>query len=299
MVLLALIAGSVRADVPTTQPATQPAAQHAVLHLAEPPDLSQPQAARIIYWETAWQGSRPVRLHLLRIDLADPNWEVVTLIDDDPDGDGPAEAILRPPAEHAARHGAVAAVNANAFWHVGSISDEERKRGWYAGKHVNIAGAVVHDGVLRSPPEEQRVDFWIDADGRGRVGRVGEGARQAVSNLAGPLLHEGKIVANDSPDLHPRSLVGVDASGRYMLLVVADGRQRGYSEGLSLRESAELMRSLGCRDAINLDGGGSSIMLTVSADGYIIRNRPSDGRPRPVPVMLGVIPRRTDRPEAP
>ncbi|MEU4347884.1 phosphodiester glycosidase family protein [Streptomyces sp. NPDC023838] len=71
---------------------------------------------------------------------------------------------------------------------------------------------------------------------------------------------------------NPRSMMGVDDRGRLMLAVV-DGRQAGYSEGLSIARTAELMRQLGAREALNLDGGGSSVMATA-ADGVI--NRPSD-----------------------
>ncbi|MFD9793683.1 phosphodiester glycosidase family protein [Streptomyces sp. NPDC059070] len=71
---------------------------------------------------------------------------------------------------------------------------------------------------------------------------------------------------------NPRSMMGVDDQGRLMLVVV-DGRQAGYSEGLSIAHTADLMRQLGAREALNLDGGGSSVMVTAG-DGVI--NRPSD-----------------------
>ena len=45
------------------------------------------------------------------------------------------------------------------------------------------------------------------------------------------------------------------------MLVVVDGRRRGYSDGMTLRELADLMRGLGARDAINLDGGGSTTLV--------------------------------------
>jgi hypothetical protein len=56
---------------------------------------------------------------------------------------------------------------------------------------------------------------------------------------------------------HPRSAVGIDAKGR-LIFVQADGRQEQYSQGLTIKELADVMASLGAVDAINLDGGGSS-----------------------------------------
>jgi exopolysaccharide biosynthesis protein len=78
---------------------------------------------------------------------------------------------------------------------------------------------------------------------------------------------------------HPRTAVGIADSGKRLVLVVVDGRQPTFSAGMSLRETAVLMRALGAREAINLDGGGSSAM--VYADPALrglwhIANRPSD-----------------------
>ncbi|MEU6753631.1 phosphodiester glycosidase family protein [Spirillospora sp. NPDC046719] len=71
---------------------------------------------------------------------------------------------------------------------------------------------------------------------------------------------------------NPRTMVGVDRSGR-LLLVAADGREPGYSEGLSIEEAAKVMRSLGAVQAMNFDGGGSTTMATA---GGALVNRPSD-----------------------
>lgn len=71
---------------------------------------------------------------------------------------------------------------------------------------------------------------------------------------------------------NPRSMIGMDDQGRLMLVVV-DGRQAGYSEGLGVAQTAELMKRLGAVEAMNLDGGGSSVLVTA---GTGIVNRPSD-----------------------
>ena len=78
---------------------------------------------------------------------------------------------------------------------------------------------------------------------------------------------------------NPRTAVGIARSGRRLILAVVDGRQKGYSDGMTLRETAELMRALGARDAINLDGGGSSTLVYRTQSGMRIANRPSDSLP--------------------
>ncbi|WP_067183188.1 phosphodiester glycosidase family protein [Microtetraspora niveoalba] len=85
---------------------------------------------------------------------------------------------------------------------------------------------------------------------------------------------------------HPRTLAGVTASGK-LILAVVDGRDPGKTVGASFIEAAQIMRWLGARDAINLDGGGSSVMVI----GKKVVNRPSDGVERGVGDSLLVLPR--------
>ena len=92
---------------------------------------------------------------------------------------------------------------------------------------------------------------------------------------------------------HPRTAVGIARSGRRLLLVVVDGRQKGYSDGMTLRELADVMRALGAREAINLDGGGSTTLVYAEprGDGALrIANRPSDAvGERPVGDALAIV----------
>ncbi len=69
---------------------------------------------------------------------------------------------------------------------------------------------------------------------------------------------------------HPRTAVGWDA--RSLFWVVVDGRQAPFSDGMTLAELAALFRRLGARQAVNLDGGGSTAMVVR---GRVV-NRPSD-----------------------
>lgn len=98
-------------------------------------------------------------------------------------------------------------------------------------------------------------------------------------------------VQNLSRARHPRTAVGTARDGRRLLLVVVDGRQPRYSVGMTLPELGQLMLELGARDALNLDGGGSSTMVVrrASGDVYVV-NRPSDpSGERPVANALAVV----------
>lgn len=94
--------------------------------------------------------------------------------------------------------------------------------------------------------------------------------------LSGPLLLlDRKQQALDSSSFnvkrHPRTAVGITRKGKVILLI-ADGRNSN-AYGLSLFELTKLMKWLGCVDAINLDGGGSS---TLWVNGKGVVNYPTD-----------------------
>jgi hypothetical protein len=81
---------------------------------------------------------------------------------------------------------------------------------------------------------------------------------------------------------HPRTALGWSAQEYFWVEV--DGRRK-ESIGMTLNELGSLMAELGCVEAMNLDGGGSS---TVWFEGKV-RNRPSDGAERPVANSLVLV----------
>lgn len=98
---------------------------------------------------------------------------------------------------------------------------------------------------------------------------------------AGPMLvRDGKDVPQRDDRTfvthrHNRTALGIRNDGS-VLLLVADGRFKHIAEGLSLTELARVMRWLGCTDAINLDGGGSSTMYVKGINEGGVVNYPSD-----------------------
>lgn len=105
---------------------------------------------------------------------------------------------------------------------------------------------------------------------------------------------KGKVVPDlDDEELEPRTAIGINRNGRYLYLVVVDGRQPFYSEGATFVDLAELLIDQGAIAAMSLDGGGSSTMVVEGEDGKPeILNSPIDnyipGRERPVGNHLGV-----------
>ena len=106
-------------------------------------------------------------------------------------------------------------------------------------------------------------------------------ARHIMSSIGGRLLNNGAVGSGFSAGTAPRTAVGVKENGNIIFYTI-DGRQSGYSKGVTIASLAKRMQELGCVDAINLDGGGSTIIggIFPGTDSFLVTNRPSDGRER-------------------
>jgi exopolysaccharide biosynthesis protein len=246
----------------------------------------------IRYWLPVRSDPRPLRVHHLLIDLDNPRIEPAAALAADPDANGPATAELEPPMSIAGRARPVAMVNANP-WQAVPDAAGRRSTNWRAGMAVEALGLAASEGRVRNAPAEGHCEFWTDRQGRAHIGTPGDlpAVREGVAGF-GRLVRDGNVVVPAGGSIHPRTALGLDASGRRLHLVVADGRQSGSSEGMSNHEIAAYMRDLGCRDAMNLDGGGSSIMILRERGGALrVVNDPctkigSISIPRPIPVAL-------------
>ncbi|MDO5397311.1 MAG: S-layer homology domain-containing protein [bacterium] len=106
-------------------------------------------------------------------------------------------------------------------------------------------------------------------------------AKNVIGTSAGRLLVNGQLGSGFEAGSAPRTAVGIRADGTIVFYVL-DGRQTGHSYGARLETLALRMKELGCVDAINLDGGGSTAIGGVypGSTGFAVLNSPSDGSPR-------------------
>jgi exopolysaccharide biosynthesis protein len=104
------------------------------------------------------------------------------------------------------------------------------------------------------------------------------------------LVRAGVVVPHPGKVRHPRTVVGLDKTGNKLIILVVDGRKPGIAVGMSYDELAAEMLRLGCQNALNLDGGGSSVLAVrdAASDGMKILNVPTDGRERAVVNVLGM-----------
>ncbi|HNO99502.1 MAG TPA: phosphodiester glycosidase family protein [Ferruginibacter sp.] len=93
---------------------------------------------------------------------------------------------------------------------------------------------------------------------------------------------ELKFAGKAIGDKHPRTCIGYTNDG-YLIIMAIQGRFPGIAEGATLEQEARLLVGLGCVEALNLDGGGSSCLLINGKETI----QPSDkGGQRPVPAVF-------------
>ena len=110
---------------------------------------------------------------------------------------------------------------------------------------------------------------------------------QLVSSVGGRILKSGAVQDVTDRQAAPRTAVGVREDGSSIFYIL-DGRQKGYSYGAQIATVGERLKELGCVDAINLDGGGSTSIGAVfpGSDNFLVMNSPSDGSLRKVANFL-------------
>lgn len=93
---------------------------------------------------------------------------------------------------------------------------------------------------------------------------------------------EKKFAGKAIADKHPRTAIGYTRGGTMVILAI-QGRMKGLAEGATLPQMAKILVDIGCIEAMNLDGGGSSCMLINGKETI----KPSDPNgQRPVPAVL-------------
>lgn len=111
------------------------------------------------------------------------------------------------------------------------------------------------------------------------------------------LVKDGKVVTNFTHSAagtsrQPRTAVGTSADGKTLIIVTVDGRKNSsVSIGMTQAELAEYMKEIGCANAVNFDGGGSTTMIArpAATTGLATINVPSDGFERGVSASLGIF----------
>jgi Phosphodiester glycosidase len=106
------------------------------------------------------------------------------------------------------------------------------------------------------------------------------------------LLQEGEISITNNEELkftgkaindkHPRTAMGYTKDNKLIILVI-EGRNPGIADGATLIQEAEILKNIGCWEALNLDGGGSSCLLVNGKESIKVSDKTGQ---RPVPAVF-------------
>ena len=225
-----------------------------------------------------------IEFHALRVDLSSPDLRIVVS-----GGAGGGETLSSTVSSFVRDYELLAGINALPFDPVSGTEGEPR---------TNV-GIVIADGVMISPqhPEFDALVFYRD----GSAAIVAQSEIQSIENIENAVGGFYRILQASEPHFgarhhsdarHPRSAAGLSPDGRFLFLLVIDGRRPG-SVGSTETETALLLKSLGASEGINFDGGGSAALALRYADGTVrVVNTPIHGgipgRERAVAGCLGV-----------
>lgn len=281
---------------------TIPILIYGVRQNSRPPRIDETRSLfpGIAYERQALSSPRPIMVHKISIDLTTPGIRPFVnpgiTSNDAKNSPRNRETIARTVTEFVDEFDLQLGINAN-FFHP---FREETPWDFYphAGDVVNALGQVTSNGKTYSAAEEGWSAICFLAKNRVVIDEKGicpAGTEQAVAGNdllvknGQPLAPPDYEAVKDKP--YPRTVIAIDKTGKKLWLVLIDGKQFQYSEGMTLNETSTYLQKLGAETALNLDGGGSVTIAVQTPKGAKVLNAPIQTRiprrERPVAVQLG------------
>ncbi len=246
----------------------------------------------VVYSRQVHSSPRPMVVHVVTVDLRDPNVRLLVT-----PGDPQDERSLRAQTTSAflEKYRLQLAVNGDGFtpWYSTSLFRYYP----YTGDPVDPLGFSASQGEIYAQGNGVGPTLYISRNNRARfnlpIGAVYNAISGNLMLVAGGKSLPETLQVEGATTPQPRTALALDKSGRRLIIVVVDGRQPGYSEGATLVELAEMLIANGAFYAMNMDGGGSTTLAVALQNGKArLLNSPIDqnipGRERPVGNHLGV-----------
>ncbi len=259
-------------------------------HRPLPAEVQQTLFQGITFVRDVRDQPRPLVIHVVTVQLDAPGIGFL-VTPGEPDQDLPLRA--RKTSQFLAEFDVQVAVNGDFFGPFYSKSPWD----YYprVGDPVDVRGLAASRGIVYSVGLQARPTLYLSQDNRASFYEPLGEVYNAISGT--PMLVQDERVVATSGDMngepHPRVAIALDRDARQLIIVVVDGRQPNYSEGVTLVELAAIVIEFGGHTALNLDGGGSTTLAAEGASGKpVLLNSPIDnlipGRERPVANHLGV-----------
>ena len=235
----------------------------------------------IVYKREFRATPRPLMLHIVSIDLTAPGVKVLvtpgkpTSVKEEI----PTEIDSRTTSEFLSEFKLQLASNASFFY----LFEEVTPWKYYprSSDRVNVIGQAISNRSHYSDAQQHWPVLCFNANNRAQIegsGRCPEGTVNAVAgNFV--LIERGnplglKIPTPNSDKPYARAVVAIDRTGQKLWLIAIDGKQPLYSEGATIAEMTKIAMELGADSALNLDGGGSTTLVTATPQGSTVLNAP-------------------------
>ncbi|MEM0979411.1 MAG: phosphodiester glycosidase family protein [Cyanobacteria bacterium P01_H01_bin.58] len=271
---------------------TLPLLLYTKAQLQRPPRVgsTQPLFEGITYHRQWHPTPAPYLLHVVAIDLTAPGIEVQAspriLTDDE------FATTAQTTSQFLSAHNLQIAINGNYFFPF------KEKTPWnfypHAGDPVNVVGEAIAYGQRYSAPDPRWPAVCFASNQQAQLaidGTCPDGTQHAIAGRE-VLLVDGQ----PHPDLkggapYARVAIALNKAGTRLWLIVVDGKQPNYSQGITLAQLTQHSQALGADTALNLDGGGSATLVKASPQGAVVLNAPIHARvpglERPVATQLG------------
>lgn len=155
-------------------------------------------------------------------------------------------------------------------------------------------GLIVRNGVMVSPVKNDGSWCFVEyKDGKIDLTLVkpDDDLSKIKNATAGffCVMENGNVITNPNHALAPRTGYGLSKDRKYLFLIVIDGRQQEYSRGATTDEVGSILKNAGADKALNMDGGGSTTMLTWENGNIVKWNHHRNDAERTVGCNLGVV----------
>jgi exopolysaccharide biosynthesis protein len=210
-------------------------------------------------------------VHALRVDLGDPDIDLRTTPRVATNySNNVREVVGLTVSDFLKKHELEVAINANFF----------NSPGYYPppGTTFNMFGLAIDQGtnVSTISSAQHAATFIFDTNNAVTFFPTNFPAKP-LTNAYTAVTGEIALVLNGTNrmtrdfDVQPRTVFGISEDRKYLFLIAIDGRQEPYSEGATLFEAAEWILLLGAKDGINMDGGGSTLIVIADSTGAPVR----------------------------
>ncbi|NJN80229.1 MAG: SH3 domain-containing protein [Anaerolineales bacterium] len=227
-----------------------------------PDSISQSIHTGITYLRKDLTTPRPIVVHVMAIDLQTAKLEFLVT---PPSKNGGDVLCTRTTSQFLDEFKLHVAINGGYFSYL-DASFDPKKLCPNGGEPVRISDYAASRGNIYSKKKTWQPVIYIGQKNQFSFNTLAGKVFNAISGDR-PVVTDGKVVKNLAALAPaPRTAIGLNKNGRWLTFMVVDGRQAGYSEGVTLSELGELLLSYGVHTGINMDGGGSSALVIRGFD---------------------------------